>query len=94
MCRANNASNDVQLSYLVNGADWSPQYNLKADPDKKLVDVEYNAVVHQSSGEDWTNAQLALSTAVPALVATPPTLEPMQITLADPVIRRSPAVCQ
>ncbi|MDH4203097.1 MAG: mucoidy inhibitor MuiA family protein [Phycisphaerae bacterium] len=72
----------VQLSYLVDGANWSPQYNLKALPEKKLVDVEYNAVVHQSSGEDWTNAELALSTAVPALVATPPTLEPLEITLA------------
>ncbi|MEN8127033.1 MAG: mucoidy inhibitor MuiA family protein [Planctomycetota bacterium] len=71
----------VQLSYLVDGANWSPQYNLKASPEKKLVNVEYNAVVHQSSGEDWTNAQLALSTAVPALVATPPMLEPMQIGL-------------
>lgn len=77
------ASNAIQLSYLVDGADWSPQYNLKAGPEKKTVNVEYNAVVHQSSGEDWTNAQLALSTAVPALVATPPTLEPLQITLVN-----------
>ncbi|MHC4881876.1 MAG: mucoidy inhibitor MuiA family protein [Planctomycetota bacterium] len=76
-------SKTVQLSYLVDGADWSPQYNLKANPDKKLVNVEYNAVVHQSSGEDWTNTQLALSTAVPSLVATPPSLEPLQVTLAD-----------
>jgi hypothetical protein len=74
-------SKAIQLSYLVDGADWSPQYNLKALPEKKLADVEYNAVVHQSSGEDWTNAELAISTAVPALVATPPTLEPLQITL-------------
>lgn len=75
-------SKTIQLSYLVDGADWSPQYNLKALPEKKFVDVEYNAVVHQSSGEDWTNAELALSTAVPALVATPPMLEPLEITLA------------
>ena len=76
-------SKAVQLSYLVDGANWSPQYNLKALPEKKRVDVEYNAVVHQSSGEDWTNAELALSTAVPALVATPPTLDPLEITLGD-----------
>ena len=76
-------SNAVQLSYLVSGADWSPQYNLKADTDNKLVRTEYNAVVHQSSGEDWTNAVLALSTAVPALVATPPELEPMKIGLVS-----------
>ena len=74
-------SNTVQLSYLVNGANWSPQYNLKAEPDNKRVRTEYNAVVHQASGEDWTNASLALSTAVPALVASPPELDPMKISL-------------
>ena len=78
----------LNLSYLVHGADWSPQYNLKALADANSVDVEYNAVVHQSSGEDWTNARLALSTAVPALVATPPSLDPLKITLGHPVNRR------
>ena len=78
-----NSSSSIQLSYLVDGADWSPQYNLKARAEEKLVNVEYNAVVHQASGEDWTNAQLALSTAVPALVATPPTLEPLEIRLVN-----------
>lgn len=77
----------LNLSYLVHGADWSPQYNLKALADANSVDVEYNAVVHQSSGEDWTNARLALSTAVPALVATPPSLDPLKITLGHPVNR-------
>ncbi len=74
-------SHTVQLSYLVTGADWSPQYNLKADPDGKEVRIEYNAVVHQSSGEDWNNAALSLSTAVPALVAGAPELEPMKVDL-------------
>ncbi len=75
------ASNSVSLSYLVNGANWSPQYSLKADPGNDRVGIQYNAVVHQSSGEHWTNAALALSTAVPTLVASPPELEPMKIDL-------------
>lgn len=75
------AANILQLSYLVDNADWSPQYSLKAAPAQKKVHIEYNAVVHQSSGEDWTGTELALSTAVPALVAAPPVLSPMQITL-------------
>ena len=82
------ASNSVQLSYLVNGADWSPQYNLKGEPDNNTVRIQYNAVVHQSSGEDWTNAELALSTAVPSLVASPPELEPMKIDLIAGGVRR------
>lgn len=78
---APSTANALQLSYLVSQADWSPQYNLKAAPQDNRVRIEYNAVVHQSSGEDWTNAELALSTAVPALVASPARLEPMQIDL-------------
>jgi len=75
------AADIVQLSYLVDSADWSPQYNLKANPAHQNVHIDYNAVVHQSSGEDWIGTELALSTAAPALVAAPPVLNPMQITL-------------
>lgn len=71
----------IEISYLVNGANWSPQYNLRAYPDKSTAMIEYNAVVHQSSGENWNNTVLALSTAEPSLVASPPYLEPMEITL-------------
>ena len=74
---------DLDLSYLVNDANWTAQYNLRAIPNTDKVRIEYNAVVHQSSGETWPQTALALSTAVPALVATPPTLEPMEITLAS-----------
>lgn len=53
----------LDLSYLVNNAGWSPQYNLWARPADGKVRMEYLAVVHQASGEDWTSAALALSTA-------------------------------
>ncbi len=73
----------IEINYLVNGANWSPQYNLRADTAKAIATIEYNAVVHQSSGETWNNASLALSTAQPNMVASPPFLEPMQITIGE-----------
>lgn len=73
----------LELNYLVNGANWSPQYNLRANPNAQQVLIEYNAVVHQTSGEDWTNVALALSTAQPTMAAAPPTLEPMLASLAS-----------
>ena len=79
--KSDNKSATLELNYLVNGADWSPQYNLRAQPDKSTATIEYNAVLHQASGENWDNALLALSTAQPTLVASPPALEPMEITL-------------
>jgi hypothetical protein len=71
----------LDLSYLVQDAGWSPQYNLWAQPADSKVRMEYLAVVHQASGEDWTSASLALSTAEPTQVASPPILDPMEITL-------------
>ncbi len=72
----------IELSYLVNGANWLPQYNLRANPDQGNVQVEYNAVMHQTSGEDWDKVTVSLSTAEPTMVAAPPLLEPMKVKLA------------
>jgi hypothetical protein len=38
----------VELNYLVNNANWQQQYNLRANPNKSSVLVEYNAVVNQT----------------------------------------------
>ncbi|MBN1844154.1 MAG: mucoidy inhibitor MuiA family protein [Sedimentisphaerales bacterium] len=73
----------LELSYLVGQADWSCQYNLRARPEQQTVQIEYNAVVHQASGEDWTNVALSLSTAQPTLAAAAPVLEPMPVSLAS-----------
>jgi uncharacterized protein (TIGR02231 family) len=76
----------VELNYLVSGADWQQQYNLRANPEKSIVTVEYNAVINQTSGEDWDNVSLSLSTAEPTLVAEAPILAPMSIALFSPQV--------
>jgi uncharacterized protein (TIGR02231 family) len=72
----------IELSYLVDGANWVPQYNLRADPDKSNALIEYHAVVNQTSGEDWNGIALSLSTAEPTMVAAAPILEPMLVSLS------------
>jgi len=74
----------IELSYLVNGANWNPQYNLRANPKKSEVLIEYNAVVNQTSGEDWEGIALSLSTAEPTMVSAPPVLDPMLVSLSAP----------
>jgi len=74
----------IELSYLVNGANWTPQYNLRANPQKSNVLIEYNAVVNQTSGEDWDGVGLSLSTAEPTMVSAPPVLDPMLVSLSMP----------
>lgn len=79
--RGERAKGQISLSYLVRDANWQPQYNLRAAADRSKTTIEYNAVVQQSSGEDWLNAALALSTAEPTMVSAPPGLVPMKVTL-------------
>jgi uncharacterized protein (TIGR02231 family) len=74
----------IELSYLVNGANWLAAYNLRANPQKSNVLIEYNAVVNQTSGEDWNGIALSLSTAEPTMVAAAPILEPMLVSLSSP----------
>jgi uncharacterized protein (TIGR02231 family) len=74
----------IELSYLVGGANWQQQYNLRAAPEKSNVLIEYNAVVNQTSGEDWAGVALSLSTAEPTMVAAAPVLEPMFVALSNP----------
>ncbi|MBN2315305.1 MAG: mucoidy inhibitor MuiA family protein [Sedimentisphaerales bacterium] len=80
---ADSKKGTIELSYLVNGANWQQQYNLRANPQKSNVLIEYNAIVNQTSGEDWDNVALWLSTAEPTMVAAAPILEPMLVGLSN-----------
>jgi len=76
------AKGAVKLSYVVSEAGWTPTYNFRSAKDGKAVNVEYNALVHQLSGEDWAGVSLTLSTASPALAAQGPGVAPFRVTLA------------
>jgi len=80
--KADNNAGMLQLSYLVNECGWTPTYNFRGDSEAERVTLEYNAVIRQMSGEDWSNVKLRLSTATPALSAAVPSLAPFHVTLA------------
>jgi uncharacterized protein (TIGR02231 family) len=82
----------VTLRSLVNNVSWSPQYNLRAAEARDSVRVAYNALVRQMSGEDWTGAQLTLSTAQPSFSAEPPLLEPLTVILGAVQVLEEQAV--
>ncbi len=71
----------ISLRYLVSGVSWYPQYNLRSYEERHSISIEYNAIVRQTSGEDWRAVQLTLSTAQPTLTAEPPIIEPLEIAL-------------
>jgi len=82
----------VQLSYLVNSANWAPAYNIRLADDGKTVNVEYLAEVNQMTGEDWSDVKLTLSTATPGMNARSPLLAPLWVGLFQPTVPEGKAV--
>jgi uncharacterized protein (TIGR02231 family) len=81
----------IELSYLVNNCGWSPSYTIRAGKDSANVEVEYNALIQQITGEDWTGVKLTLSTASPALSAAGPSLAPFYVSLTAGTPENQPA---
>jgi hypothetical protein len=71
----------LRVHYLVERATWSPSYNLRSTTGSDEVVVEYLASVEQTSGEDWQDVAVTISTATPALVSAAPSLEPLGMTI-------------
>ncbi|KAG8918273.1 hypothetical protein FRC00_012648, partial [Tulasnella sp. 408] len=75
---------ELSLSYMVDGASWTPVYDLRAkishaQGESSKITLQYKASISQKTGEDWTDVALTLSTAAPQLGATIPTLTPYKI---------------
>ena len=84
----------VRLNYLVNAATWRPMYKLRAGAngkDQDPVTLEYLAEIVQQSGEDWSNADVVLSTAEPMLNAAPPELLALDVTVSGGRFASNPA---
>lgn len=84
---SHSSSADIQFSYYANNAQWKPAYNLRADKQSDNIILEYNAVVSQTTGEDWKDVKLQLSTANPTINGTAPELTSMVIQKFDPIYR-------
>ncbi len=78
----------LAVAYVVNGAGWEPRYDLRVVD--ALIEWRYLASVHQTTGEDWSDVALTLSTAQPALSLRVPELDPWPIApLQPPVMRKA-----
>ncbi|MBL4635967.1 MAG: DUF4139 domain-containing protein, partial [Kofleriaceae bacterium] len=72
----------IELTYMMPGATWEPKHELRVSTkDAKKVEVISFAVVTQTSGEDWGNAQLFFSTQSSVQSVRIPELE--ALTLGD-----------
>ncbi len=76
--KGESGSSQVSLTYMVGGASWTPAYAARTDGGGS-VELQTSATVVQSTGEDWTHAQVILSTALPRDRATPPEISPLKV---------------
>lgn len=79
----------VSVSYTVPGASWVPSYDARVLSSDRAVALSYFGVVRQSTGEDWKDVALTLSTARPGFGGAAPVLTPWALDLYRPM---SPSV--
>jgi uncharacterized protein (TIGR02231 family) len=78
---------ELEISYLVDGAGWSPMYDLRAKDTRSPVQLNYKAYVQQNTGMDWNKVRLTLSTTNPSQGGTSPMLQPQFLAIAVPRVK-------
>ena len=80
----------VAIQYLVGAARWSPDYAIRArdtgDDARDALTVEFNAVIAQSTGTDWNDVSVTLSTAEPERRPAPPEIDPEYLSVREPAM--------
>lgn len=78
----------LEISYLVMGASWHPQYDVRVQMNEEHnageVELTYVGIVQQYTGEAWEQVNLSLSTARPSLAAVLPELHPWYLQVYMP----------
>jgi uncharacterized protein (TIGR02231 family) len=80
---------DLIISYLVRGASWQPIYDARADFEKSEVALVSYGIITQSTGEDWPEVEVFLSTAKPSIGGRMPYVSPWFIRPFQPRILES-----
>lgn len=80
----------LRLSYQVRGPGWQPAYRATLDSAKQQVRLQRQALVAQSTGEDWNGVQLTLSTGQPGAPTQGPLPRPWRVGIAAQPEARMP----
>ena len=71
------------LSYTVADASWEPTYDLRFEALDQPLTIEYKASIRQSTGEDWKDVDLRLSTGDPSKSGSLPELKPWYLNFVS-----------
>lgn len=81
-----NADREINLglSYIVSNAGWSPHYDVRADSATGKIDILCFATITQSTGEDWKDVHIEVSTAKP-FYGPLPEISPWYVDIYKPM---------
>jgi hypothetical protein len=74
---------NLNLSYVLPDARWSPQYEARVGYKSEGMQLSYLGSVSQATGEDWENIELTLSTAQPSSESVPAELNPWVLDISQ-----------
>jgi TonB-dependent SusC/RagA subfamily outer membrane receptor len=77
---------DFTISYITQNASWEPSYDIRVDDIKDPMKIIYKAKILQTTGIDWKQVKLSLSTALPSQWNNAPELQPWFAAYVDPEI--------
>jgi hypothetical protein len=75
----------VSLAYMVDSASYKTEYDLYGTTGGSSFMLKSSAIIRQSTGEDWKDALITLSSARPRLSLSPGMLHPWRLTAQSAV---------
>jgi uncharacterized protein (TIGR02231 family) len=72
----NQTNGIINVNYFIDNAGWTPQYDIRATNTDSPIKLNYKAQIYQSSGLDWYEVKLVLSTSNPQKPNRKPELNP------------------
>ena len=77
---------EFMLQYLVTNVSWNPIYDLRAKEVGEPMEISYRAHVSQTTGIDWKDIKLTLSTADPTQSTETPEFYAQHLKIYQPVV--------
>ncbi len=83
--RCNKALQDahVDVKYLVSGVSWKPFYDIRVKDTQLPMQFILKANITQSTGENWANVKMKLTTADPLNGGIKPVLNPIHLSFVQ-----------
>lgn len=78
---------EFKINYLTPNANWAPFYDIKTQNINSPFDLIYKAKISQTTGIDWNQVKLKLSTALPNQFGNAPILQTWFLQYAEPLAR-------